>query len=272
MTAWWGAEFALAPQARVAGFVLVAARVVPCVFLLPAFGAPALPRVLRIALSLAVSAWLCLGLSVPAAPVGGAVWFIWLLRELAVGFTLGWLGAVVFRAVEMAGQIVDLSRRTDGATEVDPAGPGASSATPLSALYALLAVVLFAELGGPAHVIAAFVRSYEVLPLFASRPVVLPMALVVFVARVVAGVIEAAVGLAAPALLAVWLSEVAVVFVARLISGADMRAANLVRLSSPMAGLAMVLLTLGVLRAGIEGWIGRAPALLVRAVTLWVGR
>lgn len=261
----------LQPEAFLGPFALVAARVVPSVVMLPAFGAPSLPLLLRLGFGLAIAGWLSLGVSTPAMAPSPLLWIVWLVRELAVGCALAWLSGLVFRAVDMAGQIVDVARRAETEQVADPMDPEGAFATPLSALYGLLGVVVFAELGGPGHIIAAMARTYEVLPMVSPTALSLPDSLVWFVARVVGGVIEAAVGLAAPVIVAVWLTELSVSLIGRAIGSGSAGLNSMVRLASPLAGLGVVLITIGLVRAGIEGWVAKVPALLLHSVSLWVG-
>ena len=241
----------------------------PSIVMLPSFGAPALPTMLRLAMGFSASVWLSFAMPLRNAP--DVSWLLWLTlaRELAVGLSLAWLGFLVFRAVGMAGEMVDVFRRAQGDSEIETEVAAGSSSSVTSILWGLMAVVLFAELGGPAHTIAALARSYEVLPLFSNRPIVWPASSIGFAATIMGGVFEAAVGLASPVLIAIWLSDLLVAVVVRLASGNGTGGEGIVRLASPMVGLAMLLISLGFVRAGIEGWIVQVPGLVVRAVKLW---
>ena len=260
----------LQPEAYLGGFALVAARVVPSVVMLPAFGAPSLPLLLRLGFGVAIAGWLSIDQLPTVFAASPLLWFVWFIRELAVGCALAWLCSLVFRAVNMAGQMVDVARLAETEQVADPMDPDGAPSTPLSALYGLLGAVLFAELGGPGHIIAALARTYEVLPLVSPAALSLPDSLVGFVARVVGGVVEAAVGLAAPVIVAVWLTELSVSLVCRAVGSGSAGLTSVVRMASPLAGLGVVLITLGLVRAGIEGWVAKVPALLLHSITLWV--
>jgi flagellar biosynthesis protein FliR len=261
--------FGISAPRHLGGLALISARVVPSIVVLPAFGAPALPFMLRLVMGFSVSVWLSFALPILNLP--DVSWLLWLTlaRELAVGFALAWLGFLVFRAVGMAGEIVDVFRRSQPEDQLETEMGAAVSSSATSMLWGLLAVLLFAELGGLTHTVSALARSYEVLPLFQNIPRVLPTSLVSFVGSLVGGVFEAAVGLAAPVLIAIWLSELAISVVLRIVSRNGTGGESVVRLSSPMVGLAMLLISLGVVRAGIEGWIIQVPGLVIRVVRLW---
>src|SRR5687768_9918631 len=88
-----------------------AMRTIPIAFLVPAFGGQNVPAQVRMGLGLALSA-LCLPVVMASLPEQGAAafWILLLAREAAVGFTVGFVGASVFRAAESAGRLVDILR------------------------------------------------------------------------------------------------------------------------------------------------------------------
>jgi flagellar biosynthesis protein FliR len=195
-------------EPALAVFVLGSARTVPFVWLIPAFGGPSLPARVRLALGFALSA-LCLPLIAGRVPSGGPVlWVLLLLRECGVGLVMGFVAACMFRAVEAAGRLTDTLR---GANLAEAIAPGQGSrGSPLGELLLLLAVVVFLEAGGAGILATALARSYEAVPLgmTATSPAGLREAtLLVIVAS--AKLIEAAVGLAAPAVVALLLADVA---------------------------------------------------------------
>lgn len=258
------------------------ARVIPMMVMLPAFGAPMVPRLMRVGFGGALAVWLTsvlapqtIQVGLPAQDVLGAAGFIVFLvavaRELAIGVALAWLASLVFVAVETAGRLSDVARRADGATLAAPFDAEGDAVSALAALYPLMAALLFAELEGPGHIVAALLRSYEVLPLgfgAASRSFP-PPTLVPFVAATMAGVIEVAVGLAAPVLVAVWLVDLVFALVGRLVGGSGGAVAPALSAAAPMVGLGTVLLALGTLRAALEGWVIQIPALILSAAGLW---
>jgi flagellar biosynthetic protein FliR len=189
-------------------FALGSARTVPFVWLIPAFGGPSLPVRVRLALGFALSA-LCFPLIAGRVPSGGPVlWVLLALRECGVGLVMGFVAACMFRAVEAAGRLTDTLRGANFADVIAPDQGTRSS--PLGELLLLLAVVVFLEAGGAGILATALARSYEAVPLGAtakSSAGLREAALLVIVAS--AKLIESAVGLAAPALVALLLADLA---------------------------------------------------------------
>ena len=199
------------------GLVAVgAARAIPMAWSIPAFGGPSLPGQIRLAIGIGLSL-LCLPVLAGSPPPGGAVlWVLLVVREVMVGVVMGFVCACMSRAAEAAGQFTDVLRGANMAEAFSPTSGARSS--PLGALMVLLAVVVFFEIGGPAHVTSALVRSYEAMPLgaparFAGGPHAMAMVAIVASAKL----IESAIGLCAPAIVALLLADLVLGIVGRAI-------------------------------------------------------
>jgi flagellar biosynthetic protein FliR len=241
---------------------LAAARTVPLALSIPVLGGPAFPMPLRLALGVGL-AGLCLPL-LPSGPDATSALGFGLLaaREVLVGVVMGFVVACFFRAAEAAGDLADVLRRGDPASAPSPLGSGQSG--PLGSLFLLLAAVVFLETGGLGHVAAALARSYEAIPLQAPMAEAYPRTAAAVVILASGKLIEAAVGLAAPVMVALLLVEVVFGILGR----------ALPRLPIPevavparaLLGLAVVLLGLGsldlALQHGLRGFLGLLGATL----------
>ena len=191
-----------------------AARTIPIAWSIPAFGGPTLPGQVRLALGVGLSLF-CLPALAGNPPAGDAVvWVVLALREVIVGVVMGFVCACTFRAAEAAGQFTDVLRGANMAEALSPTGRGRSS--PLGALLLLLAIVVFFEIGGTGHVASALVKSYEAIPLgghgqLAGRPHAMAMVAIVASAKL----IESAIGLCAPAIVALLLADLLLGIVGR---------------------------------------------------------
>jgi len=271
---WWDAA---ATTSAVAGAVgLAAARTVPLAWMVPVFGGPRVAAPFRLGLGILL-ALLCLPAVYPVfapgaagssgAPAWGPVgWVLVGARELLVGATIGFCAAAMFAAAAAAGRLVDLARGTNVAEILSPASGERSS--PTAELYLLLAMLVFFELGGLRILATALGRSYEavpVLPAGATLPGLRPAATLVIAC--VAKLLESAVGLAAPVLVAMWLGDAALGVLARIAPQLPIGVAALP--AKALLGLGLVLLGLGAvdtaLAAGLPGW----AALWQRAFLVW---
>ena len=244
---------------------LGAARTVPVAWMIPAFGGPLVPAPLRVGLGLTLSV-LCLPLLVGQIPAAGPAMLVLLvLREAAVGVTLGFVGSLVFRSAEMAGRLTDILRGANLAEVLSPVSQERTS--PLGEVTLLLAVIIFLELGGPGHVATALARSYDAVPLARIVAPAHPGQVAALVLTASAQMLESALGLAAPALVALLLADLALGAVARAAPQVPVYFVGMPL--KALLGVGAVLLSVGALeqalREGYRGWAG----LLARAVAVW---
>ena len=273
----WLSSEGTATTTAVAGAVgLAAARTVPLAWMVPVFGGPRVAAPFRLGLGLLL-ALLCLPAVYPVfapgaagssgAPAWGPVgWALVGARELLVGATVGFCAAAMFAAAAAAGRLVDLARGTNVAEILSPTSGQRSS--PTAELYLLLAMLVFFELGGLRILATALGRSYEAVPVLPAGATVAGLRpAVTLVLACVAKLLESAIGLAAPVLVAMWLGDAALGVLARVAPQLPIGLAALP--AKALLGLGLVLLGLGAvdtaLAAGLPGW----AALWQRAFMVW---
>jgi flagellar biosynthesis protein FliR len=137
-----------------------------------------------------------------------------------VGLILGWGVGLVWSAAEMAGSIAELASGLNPQALLGPAGPaGSVGAAPLVRLYSLLLALVFFGSGGLERWILALGGSFDIVPACCGLPGPLgPGA----AARVAAGLLRAAAGMAAPVLLALLVVNVALGVAGRLTAQASL--------------------------------------------------
>jgi len=209
----------LARQLELSGYllaaVLVLARVSPLIVLTPFLGGPTLSAAVRTVAAIAVAAAVFpTAFDGPIEGVDAGVFVVLMLKEFVVGTGLGLLASIAFHALSMAGQLVDQAR---GATMSQLQNPQTGDeSSPLASLHLQLGVVLFLLVGGHRAFLAAVAGSYEVIPLLE-----LPLspsglgAVALLSAQLVGGAIAAALMLAAPAVTAIMMSDLALGLIGR---------------------------------------------------------
>jgi flagellar biosynthesis protein FliR len=134
----------------------------------PLFASPTVPRRLRAALG----AGMALLLAQVLPPIDGVPGTLWglvglMIGEVAVGLSLGFLCRLVFFAVEIAGMLIGMEIGLMMPAGVNPS-TGEQSSAPAAVLY-YLAIVLWLGLDLHHWALAAFQRTYEVLPVGQAR-------------------------------------------------------------------------------------------------------
>lgn len=145
---------------------LVVARLIPMVQIVPYMGGEAVPQTVKMGLAIALTI-----LVYPAVWLqGGAVMLpdnvfeisLLVIKEVFVGFTLGFVCALSFEALRMAGQIIDNSAGLTQATTMVPQLPDRIS--PTSNFLYQLGIVFFFAVGGHHVFLWALTQSFVVIP------------------------------------------------------------------------------------------------------------
>ena len=174
-------------------WMMVFLRGIGVMLLLPTLGARPLPATVRVALS-AVLATLLYGLVGRAEmlPTGNANLVLASLGEVVLGLALGFMGRLVFAAVDMAGRMISQEIGLMAAPGIDAPAP---SSEPLAAFLSTFAGVLFFIFGGHLGALSAFARTFDFAP--AGAPAFSAGAVEFFIAGT-ARVIELGFRIAAP--------------------------------------------------------------------------
>ncbi len=188
-------------------FVLVFARCAGALLLLPPWNWRYVPVTVRLGLAavvtLAVAPLLGAqpGLSEFGALLTGVV------RELTVGLTIGFLGALVFWGLLLAGQIIDHYVRGSAGS-----GLADEQLGPIAQLYYILGLVLFIIIGGHRWLVEQLYTSFASVPLAGS---VSSQAIVTGITAAAGQMFLIGLLIAAPAITALFLADVVLAMLAR---------------------------------------------------------
>jgi len=236
---------------------LGAARATPVVWLVAPLGGPRLPATVRAGFALLLAA---LAAPILVASAGAATLAqasaprlaLLFAREVLVGLCLGFVAAAAFRAAEIAGRLADTLRGANIAEVLVPTADERSS--PLGALYVLLATVVFLQIGGVPRLVDALLRSYQALPIGGGLPADSARRAAAMVTVASAKLIASGMALAAPVIVALWLTDLALGLIARAAPQVPVYFIGL-----PLKGLlaiGVVLVGLGALEAALAGDFG----------------
>jgi flagellar biosynthetic protein FliR len=241
------------PLGEVTTTMLAGVRIAAFLLLAPPFSHKAVPGQVKalLALGLALAVQPRLG---AAAPEATGAFLVDLGLQAAVGAGLGFLVALVFGAVESAGGLVDLFGGFQMATAFDPLS--LTNGAVFSRLYQWLALVLLVVSGGHQVVLAGLVRSFDALPLGTAPD---PAALVQTAGQGVTDLVVAALQIAGPLLVVLFLADVGLGLLTRVAPALNAFAMGFplkVLLTVSLGGMA--LLTLPGVVTGLLGDASRA--------------
>ena len=232
------------PQ-RLAGFILVLARVSPLFAIAPLFSSKLVPMrvraIIAVALAIGLSPVVAKGqrIDLDAFPLTALIG-----KELLVGLAFAFALAALFAAVTVAGSLLDTLIGFSFGSLVDPVTGNQSSV--LAQLYSMVAVLIFIAIGGDAWVIEGLARTYDVVPL-ASFPALGPLVAGADAAFV--KVFTSALQVAAPVLLAILITDAGFGMVSRVVPQL-----NVFQVGFP-AKVLVGLLLIGVSLPFVGGWL-----------------
>ncbi|MES2504360.1 MAG: flagellar biosynthetic protein FliR [Myxococcota bacterium] len=152
-------------------FSLIAARMISMVTLIPFLGSKNAPGPVRVGIAIMLSALVWpLATSNLHGTVPGSLmpYLLMMIKEVFVGFTLGFVTAQIFYAVEMAGQIIDVVRGTNQVQLMVPETSERSS--PYGDMYYQLALILFLSTGLHEVFFEGVVQSFISVPINQMPP------------------------------------------------------------------------------------------------------
>ncbi len=158
------AQFGLGPglESLILAVGLVVARVTPIVYMVPVFGGHSAPPIMRIGLAILIGVLLAPSLT-PVLPPNILLYAGLVLKEALVGAAIGYLTLLTFFALEMAGRLVDTMRGANLAEAIVPGIEERSS--PLGNLQFQIGVVVFLLIGGHRVLLATLAESFEWIPI-----------------------------------------------------------------------------------------------------------
>lgn len=145
-------------------FVLVMARVGAAMTLLPGLGEAESPAMVRLGLTLGITALLLPGLAplVPKVPEASAQAGLMIAAEVITGLWLGWMARLLALALPIAGQFISYMLGVANVLQPDP--ELGSQATPIARLFDIAAPLAILVTGLYALPLAALAGSYRLIP------------------------------------------------------------------------------------------------------------
>jgi len=244
-------------------FALALARMAGLMIAAPIFSSPAIPRMVRVYLVLAMTAAV-FPLVLPGLrcdfTLGGAV--AGMLGEFALGAALGLGANVILTATQLTGAIIEQQSGVAISQLIDPMT--GAHASILGQLYFVVAGLVFLAIGGERELVRTLLESFTRVPVMSFRPDAATCGMLV---DLLATSFVLGVRLAAPAIIALLLTSVAIGFLARTVPQLNVMSvgfsikifvAVIVLLGTlPLASSALEDAFAGVFES-IRGWLGAA--------------
>ena len=135
--------------------------------IVPFFGASGMPRQVLLIVTMGVM----VPMTLPTLPIGNmSVIYagILTLKEIFLGIVIAFMVSVIFWAIEVAGELIDLQRGTTAGGQFNPMLGAQES--PIGGLFLRFVSYFFFATGGFISLLAALFASYEVYPVGSLLP------------------------------------------------------------------------------------------------------
>jgi flagellar biosynthesis protein FliR len=154
------------PELVLQGMLLMF-RILPIVFLTPFLGGKLVPATTKMGISFAMALLLFPGVTsmvtTPMASMSALVFIPLMLKELFIGYVIGFVASEIFYAMEIGGRVLDVMRGSNMAeVQVPELGFRAS---PLGLFLFQMLLIVFLGVGGHRLFIEAFSESYAMVTL-----------------------------------------------------------------------------------------------------------
>ena len=150
------------------GFFPVMVRVSGLVMAAPIIGGRGVPLQIRVVLTFVTALILYPTLSVTPVPSPAAAYFAVVIRELLVGLGLGFAVTLVFSAIYLAGQLIDVPM---GFGMVNVVDPQSGMQVPILAQFQyILAALIFFSVRGHHALLQALAASFALIPIGGGLP------------------------------------------------------------------------------------------------------
>jgi flagellar biosynthesis protein FliR len=230
---------------ELAGFILVLARVTPLFLIAPPFSSSIIPPRVRGIVAVGVAIGLAPialhGQHVPSDPVALAALIV---EGGLVGMGFAFSLAILFGAVETAGALADLGAGFSYGSLIDPISGNESGA--FSHIYSMFGIAIFFVIGGEAWVLRGLSRTFQLVPLTSAPRL---ENLVGGAEQVFSTVFASALEIAAPVLIALFVTDAAFAVVSRVVPQLNVFAVGF------PAKVAVALLIVAATLPFVGGWI-----------------
>ena len=187
-------------------------RIAGIVIMMPFFGSDNVPRLVKIGLSLVITAVLVptIDISTVALPDNLVSYVVLVAKELLVGMLLGWISMLVFNGIQFAGGLVGFQMGLRIGNIIDPMSEEQISV--IGSAQNLLAVLLYLSMRWDHFLFKSIAASFYVIPV---AGVTFEGQMAIELTRMSADVFIIALKMGAPILAALFLADVALGFIAR---------------------------------------------------------
>lgn len=186
-------------DAALAAGIIVFARMIGFIILAPIFSRKEIPSIVKIGFAFLLTITLTGVLKPPAPPVDHSI-PLSIILNIAVGAMIGYMARLILIAIDAGADMINMQMGLSSAMVLDPSTQ--SQISIMEKLFAIFGILIFIQLGGIYWLFQAFMRSFEIFPIYATS---IPLAKIVnmqYLVEMSSNVLYMGLQIASPILLA----------------------------------------------------------------------
>ena len=191
----------LFPQfnAAIGGGLLVYARMLGFIRFAPVFNRKEIPVMVKLSLALLITV-IIVSVLKPATPPADHSIILSIVLNYVVGAMMGYMAQLILIAISSGADMINMQMGLSSAMVLDPTSQ--SQISILEKAFAMLALLIFIQLGGVYWLIQAFMRSFEMFPIYATSIPLNKLVNMEYLIKMTSNVLYMGLQLASPVLLA----------------------------------------------------------------------
>ena len=158
-----------------------------------------IPTVARAGFTLLFTIIICMVIK-PTIPASGISMFYSICVNFLCGALIGFIVACILYAIESGGDMINMQQGVSSATIMDPSSSAQVSI--MGRLFSLLGLIIFLEIGGAYWTFNAFIRSFEIFPVYAAFVHLDEIVNMPYLVKITSNVLYIGLQIASPVLLA----------------------------------------------------------------------
>jgi len=186
-------------DAALAAGILVFARMIGFIMLAPVFNRKEIPAIVKIGFAFILTVTLTTVMKPPAPPADNSL-LLSIILNITVGVMIGYMARLILIAIDAGADMINMQMGLSSAMVLDP-----TSQTQISILekyFSLFAILLFIHLGGIYWLFQAFMRSFNVFPIYATSIPLMKIVNIDYLIQMSSNVLYMGLQIASPVLLA----------------------------------------------------------------------
>lgn len=195
-------------------FMLIFCRMTAFFVVSPIFSSRSVPTTFKVGFSGMIALVILLTIGTQQAVPNDLNYVLYIIREVLIGLLMGYVANLIFNIIQMAGSFIDIQIGFGIANVIDPMT--GASAPVLGNLKYIIATLVFLSMNGHHYLIDAVIRSYNWIPLSNDLfQKIYNGNLAEFLVQTFSHAFLLAFQLAAPMVVALFVTDVALGFLAR---------------------------------------------------------